>query len=132
MLFFHLGGDSIYGQAPPWKWAVNTSGAGSEEIRGIAVDESSGEIVVVGEVNGITPEYPSISTLYGGRDGLVAKYDSTNGNVIWAFHIGNANNEFVTGVSIDPSGNIFITGIFRGNNAELRGVTGPSTTISSN
>ncbi|RKX18765.1 MAG: hypothetical protein DRP35_08760, partial [Candidatus Zixiibacteriota bacterium] len=65
--------------------------------------------------------------IYGGKDGLVAKYDF-DGNVVWAFNIGGNNDDEVTGITLDPSGNIYITGYYTGNidltGASFSGVSG--------
>jgi len=90
------------------------------------VDETSGGIFAVGNMTALSPEYASIGVLYGAVDGFVAKYDSLDGSVIWAFNIGGVGNDAVQDVSVDPAGDIYITGYFEGANVEFRGVSGPS------
>jgi hypothetical protein len=65
----------------------------------VALD-SSGNIYVAGG---------TFSQGAGGRDGLLAKYD-TNGNLIWQRILGGANNDIFFSVALDSSGNIYVAG----------------------
>jgi hypothetical protein len=48
---------------------------------------------------------------YGGYDGFVAKFDSSC-NYIWSIVIGGSSYDFLTMSDIDPSGNIWVVGVF--------------------
>ncbi len=47
---------------------------------------------------------------YGGLDGVVLKLDSRNGAVIWGTQFGSSDNDWVTDMTLDRYGNIYLTG----------------------
>jgi len=102
-----------------WEDAPHTSGF--ESGNAIAID-SINNFLYVGGV--MTDPLLGIETfeLFGGKDGLIAKYDF-DGNNIWAFNIGGNYDDEVTGIAVDTSGNIYITGYYTGM-IDLTGETG--------
>lgn len=50
----------------------------------------------------------------GSNDVFVVKYDSM-GNLLWATEFGNSNWEFSNSITCDNSGNVYITGSYKGN-----------------
>lgn len=129
-LFFNLFLTSLYAQsAPPFTWVDDIASSDAEMIRDVAVDTNSGEIVAVGIFNGdISSWYgPQFNSANGG--GFVAKYDST-GTVLWAFPIGNNQDDACLSVAIAASGNIYVTGYFE-NIADFSGMSMSSFILSS-
>jgi gliding motility-associated-like protein len=117
-------------QAPPWAWAKAAYTNNAEYALGTCADPVSGDVVSVGIFNG------DISAFFGSDfvgaigGGFVAKYDP-NGNVIWAFRIGNNQDDGCNGVAIDASGNIYVTGYVE-NIADFKGtLSTPSTILTS-
>ncbi|MCG8573489.1 MAG: hypothetical protein MI810_01275 [Flavobacteriales bacterium] len=103
-----------------WQWATDANSANSEIARDLAVDATNDFVYVVGEWNGnLEGDFGAgagplnFTTTYGNKDGFIAKYD-LNGTLIWAFKVGSSNDDCVTGVSVGPSGNIYVTGYFTG------------------
>jgi hypothetical protein len=47
----------------------------------------------------------------GGNDIYIAKFDA-NGNHLWSYRYGGASSDFVAGLAVDESGDIYITGHF--------------------
>jgi uncharacterized protein (TIGR03437 family) len=48
-------------------------------------------------------------TLTGNSDAFVAKF-SPSGELLWCTYFGGSNNDQATGVAVDPSGNVLVTG----------------------
>ena len=81
----------------------------------IATD-ANGNSYVVGAIqtNGLNPtaQFGSfILTGHGDYDWLVVKYD-TLGNVLWAKNYGSTAGDTANSVTLDPAGNLYVTGFF--------------------
>jgi len=120
-----------FAQTPSWAWAKDAHSTASEWANDVAVDTSSGDVVVVGVFNS------DLSAFYGSNfagavgGGFVARYNSA-GNVLWAFPIGNNQDDACNSLAIAPSGNIYVTGYFQ-NIADFKGtLSTPSTILTSN
>ena len=95
------------------QWAKSIGGTSSNFGYDIATD-SSGNVYVTGQYNGIVDFGPSTSlTSAGSGDAFVAKYD-TNGTVRWATSIGGTSSNFGYGIATDSSGNVYVTGHYNG------------------
>ena len=109
---------SINSAAQNHQWSINIGG-GSDDFGNVVYTDNKGSVYVVGYFTGNSVDFdPSpTGTAYlssnGGKDGYVAKY-TANGQYVWAFNIGGANLDEVRSVTTDPSGNVYITGYFRG------------------
>jgi gliding motility-associated-like protein len=128
-LFGILFSNKVFCQ-PPWAWIKDVHSNASEFAKDIAVDTSTGEIVMVGIFNSDLSAFfgAGFSGAIGG--GYVAKYDSA-GNVIWAFPIGNNQDDACNSVATDATGNIYVTGYIQ-NIADLKGtLAAPSTVLTS-
>jgi len=85
------------------QWTKLLGSAGSAGAYSLAVDPSSGSVVVAGSVTGdLTP-----TAVGGNTDSFVAKYDS-DGKQTWVRQIAPVSNDRANGVSIDSSGNIYV------------------------
>jgi gliding motility-associated-like protein len=108
-----------YAQAPAWAWAKDAHTSAAEWANDIATDPLTGNIVAVGVFNS------DLSAFYGNNfigavgGGFVAKYDSA-GNVLWAFPIGNNQDDACNSVAVSPMGNIYVTGYMQ-NTADFKG-----------
>jgi hypothetical protein len=58
----------------------------------------------------------------GNWEGFLAKFDNA-GNVQWAVKVGGSQDDIVTGVSTDASGNVFITGYFYSSSVSFGSIT---------
>jgi len=92
-------------------WSRSMGGDASDAATSVAVD-SSGNVAVTGYQASTSADYGG-GTLgtHGGSDIFVAKYASTGGYV-WAKTIGGTGSDAGTGVAVDGSGNVFVTGQF--------------------
>ncbi len=97
-------------------WAKSMGGAGDDFGLGIIIDSSS-NIYTTGSFQGVADFDPGAGVFNlisaGGDDIFVSKSDS-NGNFIWAKNMGGNSAETGTGVAVDSSGNVYITGYFQG------------------
>ena len=91
-------------------WLDNFGGPNSDMGTGVAVDASN-NVVVTGQFNGSVNfgggTYTSVN-----NDVFVAKYAGSTGAYIWAKHVTGPGWENATGVAIDSTGNIAVTGNF--------------------
>lgn len=94
------------------QWAKNFGNGGSNEGKGITTD-ASGNIFVTGFFNNPTLTLGTYTLTGNGNDDcFVSKFDS-NGNVIWAFNVGDNLSDCGNDIASDASGNIFVTGYFK-------------------
>lgn len=107
----------LYGQVPDWQWARAIHTIGHEHAIDVTADPVTGNIYIAGawrnDLSAYFPgnSYPGtdFSSTYGGEDGLVVKYDQ-NGTILWAFKIGGSGDDEVSAITLDSSGNFYITG----------------------
>jgi hypothetical protein len=96
-------------------WATVGGGPLLDQGYDIATD-ANGNSYVVGAIqtNGLYPTAQFgnfILTGHGDYDWLVVKYD-TLGNVVWAKNYGSTAGDIAYGVTLDPAGNLYVTGYF--------------------
>jgi len=95
-------------------WGFVLGDAQDDVARSVAVDPATGAIVVVGSFAGQLDFGGANSlTSAGGDDLFVARFDSS-GVLSWALRFGDADEQSATGVAIDPSGNVLVTGTMAG------------------
>lgn len=88
----------------------------------VACDSTS--VVVAGGTQGAMTVGALTTTLAGGADAFVIRYDSTGGE-LWAMTLVSTSSDIAYGVAYDSDGHIYATGIFRGT------LTAGSTTLTS-
>ena len=92
-------------------WARSTQGGLYDEGNGIAADDS-GNCYVSGDFNGDSTTFGAITlTSDSSADIFVVKFD-TSGTVVWAKRAGGNSTEYGTGIAMDGSSNIYVTGYF--------------------
>jgi hypothetical protein len=110
-----LGNEDIfiakYNSSGTAQWVKRAGGTNSEYARGIAIN-SIGEIFVTGSFMGTVSfgNLPAVASA-GLEDVFIAKYDN-NGNALWMQKVGSTSNDGGNSMTIDASGNVFITGYF--------------------
>jgi putative cell wall-binding protein len=97
-----------YDAAGVVQWTDQFGTAGLDDVSGVTAD-GSGNIYVGGSTNGTLPRQTSA----GGYDGFVRRYRAW-GELRWTHQFGTANDEDVTGVAADGSGNIYVGGYTNG------------------
>jgi len=107
-------------------WSRRLGGVSDDTANGVAVD-SGGNILVTGGFSGGI--YPAVIDFgfgpvqcYGGSDIFLVKY-SPSGSVLWSKVFGGSGSDVGTGVAVDGSDNILLTGThgFFGTGADFGG-----------
>lgn len=92
------------------KFVKKVGGYSSDNIYGVAVD-GNGNVYAVGHFNSIVDFGKTRLRSVGSSDIFVLKMNAA-GRVIWAKRAGGSSIEYGYGVSVDGSGNVYITGGF--------------------
>jgi len=97
-------------------WGMNLGGPLDDRGNSIALD-STGNIYITGNFSGTADFDPSAATYNltsaGGTDIFIAKYNSS-GNFIWAISMGGPLDDSSASITVDKSGNSYITGSYEG------------------
>ena len=120
-------------------WAANVGGSDTEIAEDISVD-SSGNVYVIGRYTSSTLNLYSQSTTTpatqlsnpGGAVSsvFIAKY-LADGTVDWATSMGGSTSDYGRGISVDSSGNVYVTGYYYSStlNVYSQGSTIPATQL---
>jgi len=114
-------------------WAIKEGGEDADEGTGIKIDQA-GNIFLTGDFCSQTITFGNITltnSAVGKKDVFLVKFDS-NANVLWAKSIYGTKNENVTGIALDGSGNICITGYFNSLSITFNNTTLYNTTTNGN
>jgi hypothetical protein len=107
---------SAAAQTPNLTWAKGIGGSLSDVGTSIVTD-LNGNVYTTGYYSGTMDFDPSLNTYTlssnAGIDFYISKLDA-NGNFVWAKSIGGINNDFAYGITLDPTGNVIVTGFFAG------------------
>ena len=111
-----------YSSTGVYSWAKRIGGIGVDYITQIALC-SSNNIRIGGQFSSTCDFDPSTTSTAnlvsaGGSDAFYAKYDNS-GNYQWAYGLGGTSNDYVNGLRLDASSNIFLTGKFTGTNIDF-------------
>jgi cysteine-rich repeat protein len=104
----HLGNEDAYVRKYDSSGTVvwtREFGTSSYDMANDVSADSSGNIYVGGDTYGTLPG----QTASGSMDAFVRKYDST-GTVVWTNQFGTSSEDYVQGVSVDSSGNVYAVG----------------------
>ena len=103
-----------------YQWAKHV-GSDWKDVGNSIVVDGAGNSFITGRFGGTADFNPSLSvtnnlSIPALFDCFFAKYDA-DGNYIWAYPlvlIGSSSFSWGTGITVDPSGNVYITGFFEG------------------
>lgn len=94
-----------------WAFKVDTGAAGG--VRNAAVDPATGDIVLVGKLNGTVDFDPSPASATvssaGSSDAFIARY-SNAGGLLWVGACGGPSIDSAEDVALAPNGDIHVTG----------------------
>jgi hypothetical protein len=98
-------------------WAKKMGGTNIDYGRSVAVD-ASGNVYTTGYFMSTNADFdPNAATVTLGTAGsfdiFISKLDAA-GNYVWAKKVGNTLSDQGNGIAVDGSGNVYVTGIFRG------------------
>ena len=98
-----------------WQWGAQAGGSSDDYSEGVAVD-NSGNVVVTGYFYSPTITFGTTTLTHGGgfdSDLFVAKLAPT-GAWQWVTQAEGASEDISTGIAVDNSGNVAVTGFFFG------------------
>lgn len=103
-------------------WAQQIGSSSADLARSVALD-SSGNVTLSGDFRDTVDFNPDSSGIFnltaaGISDAFVVQLGS-NGSFRWARHIGGTNIEHGRSITLDNSGNVYLTGRFHGSNADF-------------
>lgn len=103
-------------------WLKNFNGNNEEGISEIKIDNNN-NIYIIGTFNSptLTIDTTTLTNL-GNYDAFIAKFDE-NGNLIWAKSIAGNNIDVGTSLSIDNSGNVFVSGHYSSSSIVIDTIT---------
>lgn len=104
---------ALFGLPGEGLWSQQLGGTGEDFGLSIAID-SQGNVITVGRFSASITIGTTTITSAGSFDLYVAKFDGSNGNLIWLKNYGGANAEQPASVALDASDNIYVTGTFSG------------------
>jgi hypothetical protein len=93
-------------------WSKQFGDNSQQAITGIATD-ASGNVLVAMELTGGADLGGGLLSSAGSVDVVIAKFDP-NGNHLWSHRYGDLNSQTPTGIAVDGSGNVVVTGTFSG------------------
>ena len=103
-------------QSPNLAWVKGIGGTGSDQGKSVAVD-GAGNVYTTGFFTGIVDFDPNAGvfnlTTSGSNDIFVSKLDVT-GNFVWAKAMGGTAADTGSGIAVDATGNVYVTGNFQG------------------
>jgi PKD repeat protein len=85
--------------------------AGEMQNHAIAID-SVGNTYITGMASGIIPTTSAAldTTKNGGNDAFILKFNATGSSLLYGTYLGGSGNDSGNGITLDNSGNIYITG----------------------
>jgi uncharacterized protein (TIGR03437 family) len=112
---------------PAFRWAVEVDGSGVNTFAGLGAD-MQGNTYVAGSTQ--SPNFAVVSAVQdhsaGGSDVYVTKLDPS-GSIVYSTYFGGTGNDIATAMSVDPAGNVYVTGYTTSVNfPTTRGVYSPS------
>jgi hypothetical protein len=92
-------------------WSTFLGGGSSDYGYGIEVD-GAGNVYVAGYTNSTTfPIVGGFDSVAGSTpDGFVAKLNPTGTGLVWSSYLGGNATDYVNGIAVDGSGNVYVTG----------------------
>lgn len=107
---------SVTALAQPYlHWAKAIGDVDSEEMRGVVTD-ASGNVYTIGYFYGTLDFDPgpgtTTLTAVGQSDIFLQKLDAS-GNLVWVKSMGGADYDFGNAITIDATGNLYVTGAFQ-------------------
>ena len=92
-------------------YSTYLGGSGQDQGFGITLD-GAGNAYVTGETN--SNNFPTVNALQptyaGGGDAFVSKINSNGSALVYSTYLGGSGGEFGYGISVDSSGNAYVTG----------------------
>lgn len=92
-------------------WAIRFGGVGNDAPSAVTVDPQ-GNVYVVGAFENKMGFGADTLTSVGGSDIFILKF-TAGGDYLWSRRAGGPGNDVANAVALDPSGNVYVGGVFR-------------------
>jgi PKD repeat protein len=103
-----------FGPTGTFLWANRMGGTGDDAVDAVGT-APNGDVIVAAHFSGSAAFGGTANLVANGTiDMAVAKYDGTNGNHLWSKRFGGEYDDAASAVAVDGSGNVYLTGYFRG------------------
>jgi hypothetical protein len=106
-------------------------GSGDDTCEGMAAD-GSGNVYIIGNTTSTEASFPVISgpdlTYNGGFDAFVAKVNPSGTSLLYCGYIGGSDADYGWGITVDGSGNAYVTGDTSSTEASFPVLSGPDLT----
>jgi hypothetical protein len=109
---FSLGVMTLYASGQDWQWLRKAGGTNIDIGMAIATD-AAGNSYVAGMFAGTAVFGSTVMAAYGGTDVFIARINA-NGVWQWTRQAGGYYDDCGTGIVLDSSGNLYVTGYFAG------------------
>ncbi len=94
------------------QFGQTTGHVGHEYDTGLEFD-AAGNVYITGHSNSEAPTFGTTTLAnQGSYDVFVAKLDAGTGNFLWARDIGGINSDTANGMTVSPTGDVYVTGSF--------------------
>src|SRR6185437_12217866 len=103
----------LVAEAQTWQWAEKANSINNNIYAGSIDVDKDGNSYITGDFYNSASFGSTTITTPGLVSAFIAKYD-INGNLLWAKAAGSGSDVEVYGICVDKSGNISLTGIFKG------------------
>ncbi len=104
---------TLYAQpVPDWQWVIGAGGTSPDNGRSIVTD-SSGNVYTTGNY-AETAYFGILSLTSAGDNDVFVMKTNPSGIVQWVVSAGGTGTEYSYSLTLDGSGNIYITGVFQG------------------
>jgi hypothetical protein len=102
-----------YSGTGQYLWSKRFGSSGDDVVNGVAVD-SLGDVALSGKFQGSVGFGGTALTSAGGDDAFLVKLSGSAGSQLWAKRFGSTSQDIATGVAVDGSGNVVVSGYYSG------------------
>ena len=111
-----VGTAPVFALDPILHYAAEFAGTGQDSVEGLAVDASD-NLYCTGFFSDTVDFDPGVgvgsATSNGGNDVFLTKFDGA-GNLLWRATFGGSGRDRAVSITVDGSGNAYVTGVFEG------------------
>lgn len=100
-------------------WAKSVGGTHEDFGTALSVDKNSGDVYVAGYFKSSSISFTGQPITNNGWGDIILLKFNSSGTAQWGIGIGGTSDEEAAGISIDPNGNIYLTGYYYSNSVNF-------------